>query len=187
MTAPARPFGWTSPTPPMATVSRSTQTEPMEGWVNKEKHKIFQIKKGETSDCDGVSKWTCAGDVPWPGYDVGSIWNKIQDKNSTHCDKLYLKKINVDFSLITEQLHVQQAIQESWSKDYYPWPLVSCHINFTLEFLMLFSFFPMPEEYGMDLAPNTASSIAVQLNRVSFFPGSLFLQMLSDPSPAWSI
>ena len=29
-----------------------------------------------------------------------------------------------------------------------------------------FSFFPVPEEYGMDLAPNTASSIAVQLNQV---------------------
>ena len=44
----------------------------------------------------------------------------------------------------------------------------------------------MPEEYGMDLAPNTASSIAVQLNRVSFFPGSLFhecFQIHRQPDP----
>ena len=34
--------------------------------------------------------------------------------------------------------------------------------------MMEFSFLPMPEEFGMDLAPNTASSIAVQLNQVLF-------------------
>lgn len=32
---------------------------------------------------------------------------------------------------------------------------------------ILRSFAPMPDEYGVDLAPNTASSIAVQLNDIT--------------------
>ena len=55
----------------------------------------------------------------------------------------------------------------------------------------MFSFLPMPEEYGMDLAPNTASSIAVQLNKVLgpeyFSPSVLLIWILPDPSTAWSI
>ena len=35
-----------------------------------------------------------------------------------------------------------------------------------LKLLLFSSSLPMPEEFGMDLAPNTASSIAVQLNQV---------------------
>ena len=76
----------------------------------------------------------------------------------------------------------------------------SCQNNFPLNFLMMFSFFPMPEEFGMDLAPNTASSIAVQLNQVrlvntfvqqhEYFSCGYFCPtrwILSDPPTARSI
>jgi len=39
-----------------------------------------------------------------------------------------------------------------------------------LELLLFSSTLPMPEEFGMDLAPNTASSIAVQLNQINRQP-----------------
>ena len=48
----------------------------------------------------------------------------------------------------------------------------------------------MPEEYGMDLAPNTASSIAVQLNQVlgpEYFSPSVvvyeYFQIVRQPDP----
>ena len=50
----------------------------------------------------------------------------------------------------------------------------------------MFSFLPMPEEFGIDLAPNTASSIAVQLNQVLddiFIQLHEYLQIHRQPDP----
>ena len=51
----------------------------------------------------------------------------------------------------------------------------------------MFSFLPMPEEYGMDLAPNTASSIAVQLIQVHLVDTLVrlheFFQIHRQPDP----
>ena len=57
-----------------------------------------------------------------------------------------------------------------------------------LDFLVVFSFLPMPEEFGIDLAPNTASSIAVQLNQVlgpeySSPSVVVYFQIVRQPDP----
>ena len=47
----------------------------------------------------------------------------------------------------------------------------------------MFSFLPMPDEYGMDLAPNTASSMAVQLNKVIVESGVYSSQITRQKAP----
>ena len=48
---------------------------------------------------------------------------------------------------------------------------------------MFSSFLPMPDEYGISLAPNTATSLAVQLNKMKRMPAPYTSKCSAD----WSL
>ena len=65
-----------------------------------------------------------------------------------------------------DQLHAQQAQQVSRGQGQHPWSIVSqCNVAviYIISINYHYSQVAQPDEYGINLAPNTASSVATQV------------------------